>query len=184
MKRVLPIVFLFVALTCASRSQFAHADPVIDEQAASSLFEAAGQQTMGAAESIRERAALKPANRCETLANDDVRERCDAANIAYYKYFEFGLKHRQKVFQWQNTSSKIIFIVVIFLVGMGMIFAWRQFERGFNRPPDAEAPGHTLEIGTAGVKVSSPVLGVIILTLSLAFFYLYLVYVYPIIDTI
>jgi hypothetical protein len=37
-----------------------------------------------------------------------------------------------------------------------------------------------LDLSTAGLKVSSPVLGVIILVISLAFFYLYLVYVYPI----
>jgi hypothetical protein len=37
-----------------------------------------------------------------------------------------------------------------------------------------------LEISKSGVKVSSPILGVIILVISLAFFYLYLVYVYPI----
>jgi hypothetical protein len=36
------------------------------------------------------------------------------------------------------------------------------------------------EANFKGIKVSSPVLGVIILTLSLLFFYLYLVYVYPI----
>jgi len=39
---------------------------------------------------------------------------------------------------------------------------------------------HQLELGQTGLKVSSPVLGVIILVISLAFFYLYLVYVYPI----
>jgi hypothetical protein len=36
------------------------------------------------------------------------------------------------------------------------------------------------EASAKGIKVSSPVLGVIILVISLAFFYLYLVYVYPI----
>jgi hypothetical protein len=36
------------------------------------------------------------------------------------------------------------------------------------------------EISAKGLVVNSSVLGVIILTLSIAFFYLYLVYVYPI----
>lgn len=43
-----------------------------------------------------------------------------------------------------------------------------------------DAKEHSVELSTSGIKVSSPVLGVIILALSLAFFYLYLVYVYPI----
>jgi hypothetical protein len=41
----------------------------------------------------------------------------------------------------------------------------------------------SIEAGKSGFKISSPVLGVIILTLSLAFFYLYLVHVYPVSDT-
>jgi hypothetical protein len=40
--------------------------------------------------------------------------------------------------------------------------------------------GTSLELSTTGLKVSSPVLGVVILALSLGFFYLYLVYAYPI----
>jgi hypothetical protein len=43
-----------------------------------------------------------------------------------------------------------------------------------------EATSTTLEASATGIKLSSPVLGVIILALSLAFFYLYLVHVYPI----
>jgi len=37
-----------------------------------------------------------------------------------------------------------------------------------------------LEVSTSGIKVNSSVLGVIILILSIAFFYLYILYVYPI----
>jgi cation transport ATPase len=37
-----------------------------------------------------------------------------------------------------------------------------------------------LELGPTGIKITSPVLGVVILGLSLGFFYLYLKYVYPI----
>jgi hypothetical protein len=37
-----------------------------------------------------------------------------------------------------------------------------------------------LEISTTGLKVSSSVLGVVILAMSMAFFYLYTRYVYPI----
>jgi hypothetical protein len=39
---------------------------------------------------------------------------------------------------------------------------------------------HTGPSPASGIKVSSPVLGVVILVISLAFFYFYLVYVYPI----
>jgi hypothetical protein len=39
---------------------------------------------------------------------------------------------------------------------------------------------HEIEVSASGAKVSTPVIGVIILTLSLAFFYLYLKFVFPI----
>lgn len=49
-------------------------------------------------------------------------------------------------------------------------------------PPRNLATGlqTTLEAGSGGIKVSSPVLGVIILVISFLFFYLYLVHIYPI----
>jgi hypothetical protein len=50
--------------------------------------------------------------------------------------------------------------------------------------PASKAPTATLqtslEAGAEGIKISSPVLGVIILVISFLFFYLYLVHIYPI----
>ena len=97
----------------------------------------------------------------------------------YYKYRITGLRHRQRVFSWQLVSSKIIFVTVLLLVGSGIYFAAVQFHVGLGRKTV-----ETTEIvaNLEGVKVTSPVLGVIILVLSLAFFYCYLVFVYPIVD--
>lgn len=99
----------------------------------------------------------------------------------YYAYRVSGLQHRSRVFQWQLLSSKIIFLVVLALVASGIVFAALQFRAGLARAT-ASAPEAATEIDLSptSVKVSSPVLGVIILIISLAFFYLYLVYVYPI----
>jgi hypothetical protein len=67
------------------------------------------------------------------------------------------------------------------LVGAGIVFAALQFRIGLKRTTaDARDIATELDLSTKGVKVSSPVLGVIILVISFAFFYLYLVYVYPI----
>lgn len=121
-------------------------------------------------------------------------------------YYVFGMTHRKKVFEWNLQSSKITFWVVVFLVITGILFAGIQFyialkEIAFtkkNTPAndtaetrlkanEAAPPGTAfeslktqLEAGKDGVKLSSPVLGVIILVISLLFFYLYLAYVYPI----
>ena len=102
-----------------------------------------------------------------------------------YDYYHFGLEHRKQTFSWNLSSSKITFWVVIVLVFAGIAFAGLQFyiamqeRRRASKLPPMDL-GTQLEAGKDGIKVSSPVLGVIILIISLLFFYLYLAYVYPI----
>jgi uncharacterized membrane protein len=116
----------------------------------------------------------------------------------YYRYRISGYQHRKAVFDWQLTSSKIIFWVVIVLVGVSIYFSGVQFHSALRSqrtakpregvqsaessemgavPSDLQT---SIEAGSGGIKVSSPVLGVIILVISLLFFYLYLVHIYPI----
>ena len=97
---------------------------------------------------------------------------------AYFKHVTESNAHQLKVFRWQLFSAKLIFGVVLVLVAAGIYFAAVQFHHGLRSGKQEAAT--ELEASAAGIKISSPVLGVIILTLSLAFFYLYLVHVYPI----
>jgi hypothetical protein len=105
----------------------------------------------------------------------------------YYRYRVTGYQHRQRVFAWQLFSSKFIFVMVLLLEFLGMYFAALQFHAGlkFLKKGLPEEAGFKtdLEAEVGKIKVSSPVLGVVILSLSLAFFYLYLLYVYPIQET-
>jgi hypothetical protein len=107
-------------------------------------------------------------------------ESLQAALKAYYDYRVQGFAHRSRVFQWQLLSSRLIFALVILIVAVGLYFSWLQFRAGMKEKAGPEATSTTLEASATGIKLSSPVLGVIILALSLAFFYLYLVHVYPI----
>ena len=100
-----------------------------------------------------------------------------------------GYAYRSRLFEWQLLSSRVIFLVVLVLVACGIYFAWVQFRaallvtrRGAKEgaSPPANPLATQLEVSAKGVVINSSVLGVIILGLSLAFFYLYLVYVYPI----
>ncbi len=134
----------------------------------------------------------------ETLARYDTLLKGDL-----YDYYKFGLSHRKQAFEWNLLSSKITFWSVILLVFIGIVFAGIQFyiamirkhpatnkkDPGKNPEPEATAANQSptieqlntaMEAGPGGIKVSSPVLGVIILVISLLFFYLYLAYVYPI----
>jgi uncharacterized membrane protein YiaA len=111
--------------------------------------------------------------------NEANQSRQQEAISEYFTHIMESNRHQRRVFRWQLLSSKIIFVTVVVLVAAGIYFAAVQFHHGLRRGSDQA--GHTeIEASLKGIKVSSPILGVIILTLSLAFFYLYLVYVYPI----
>jgi hypothetical protein len=130
------------------------------------------------------------------LSDPSTRQRYLDAMQRYYEYRANGYAYRSRVFEWQLFSSRVIFLIVLVLVGAGIYFAAVQFRgamRAAARPAAAvelspSAPGMTfatqLEVSAKGIVVNSSVMGVIILALSLAFFYLYLVYVYPITDVI
>lgn len=104
----------------------------------------------------------------------------------YYLYKNFGYEHRAKVFKWQLLSTKIIFVVVLFLVLCGVFFSGLQFyyavKKGNTSDDLSKSLATDITASATEIKVSSPVLGVIILTLSFLFFYMYLIYVYPIKD--
>jgi hypothetical protein len=120
----------------------------------------------------------------------EIRPEVTAAMREYYRYRVSGFRHRREVFDWQLLSSKVIFWVVILLVTAGIYFSGVQFHAALRRPPATagekeragEGIGGQLEASLSGIKVSSPVLGVIILAISFLFFYLYLVRVHPISD--
>ena len=96
-------------------------------------------------------------------------------NEAYWRYERDAIEHKRKVYAWQHTSSIIIFYVVIFLVLIGVLFSWLQFRAAAYKGESEE-----LDASMKGVKITSSTLGVVILVLSMCFFYLYLRYVYPV----
>lgn len=128
--------------------------------------------------------ALLPAVWCVDISDKATQAICWKAYQASLEYYATGLEHRSRVFYWQHLSTRIIFFVVIGLVLVGVYFAWVQFRRdmasGAGGTAEQGMGEHEVELSTSGIKVRSSVLGVIILTLSIGFFYLYLVFVYPI----
>jgi len=110
------------------------------------------------------------------------KETRDAYNRSMQKFYDYrssGYEHRKRVFEWQLFSSKIIFYVVVFLLIVGLFFSGVQFYAAYKNNFKNEKVTE-LSASATGVKISSSILGVIVLIISLLFFYLYLVYVYPI----
>jgi hypothetical protein len=149
----------------------------------------AEQETRDAADARLPALELPDATALDRL-DAELRQDVVAAMREYYRYRVSGFRHRRELFDWQLRSSKIIFGVVILLVMAGVYFSGVQFHAALRRRPApagekeqaGEGIGGQLEASLSGIKVSSPVLGVIILVISFLFFYLYLVRIYPISD--
>ena len=169
MKRIISTIGFFVALAISSFGQETGADmkPLIDQIGNEiSLDTAKGIDYIAAPAEVAEDSALQ-AKYFESIK-------------AYYDYRINGFKHRHSVFQWQLYSSKIVFIAVLVLLLAGIVFSGIQFWKGLK---DNKLETTSLEALPTGIKVSSPVLGIIVLIISLLFFYLYLVYIFPIQET-
>lgn len=123
-----------------------------------------------------------PEKPVEKIATPETYEGYQEAMRSYYEYRKIGYTHRIKVFEWQYFSSKIIFVVVILLMFSGIYFAAVQFHVGLHHKAKEGEEATEFVFSLKGIQVKSPVLGLIVLTISLAFFYLYLVYVYPIVN--
>jgi len=161
------------------------------------LFICLLEVTYGADDAPSSKAMISQEDRSHFMPQDpgiDISPEASAsyqkALIAYYEYKERGYNHRSRVYIWQHVSTISIFISVLVIVFIGLYFSYLQFSTAIvkNRrrkasEPDAEAPT-TFKASLSGVEVTSNVIGLVILTLSIVFFYLYLVHVYPIKDAL
>ncbi len=112
---------------------------------------------------------------------DDITK--EAFGKAVYSNELWTLNRNQSIYEWQDFSTRLIFWSVLALVFIGVFFAGIQFFQGFRESQRNGSNNNQVshvEVSAKGIKVSSPFLGVIILVIALAFFYLYLVHVYPI----
>ncbi|MDR6844251.1 hypothetical protein [Flavobacterium granuli] len=107
------------------------------------------------------------------------------------KQYDFTAMHQQRSFAWQFYSGICIFIMVVFIVAMGLVLSYKQFKlteiqvkANISKPKSEttviESEETNIEISQTGLKINTGVIGLAILFLSLAFFFLYLKYVYPI----
>jgi hypothetical protein len=112
---------------------------------------------------------------------------------AQYEYQIYSYNHAERTFDWQYWSGKIIFWGVLLLVATGVFFSAAQFYLGLRqlasrtpettdetKEPRADLATSEFEATLHGIKLKSSVLGLLILAMSMVFFYLYLSYVYPV----
>ena len=108
----------------------------------------------------------------------------------------YHMEHEMRAYQFQYYTSLIIFIMVLIIVALGLYLSYRQFtltERLAEKAAKKKViPGETeiskdplfstssLELNKDGFKINTAVIGLMILIISLAFFFLYLNVVYKI----
>jgi hypothetical protein len=89
----------------------------------------------------------------------------------------------------QTVEGVIVFVLVMLMTSAGVYMSYTQFRKGFSQfiPDKGAAPTPaspdvltTLKITLTGVEISSSIIGLLVLAVSLAFFFLYLDRVYPI----
>lgn len=121
----------------------------------------------------------------------------DAKQRAWTQEFQ------QRTFEWHLLSTRIIFGLVIFIVGFGLFITYLQFRRDYTdssyhqthrevlevKPADGDpapiavsVPSKsvtTMKLGPGGLELSSQIIGLAVLAFSLGFFYLYVKEVYP-----
>jgi hypothetical protein len=132
----------------------------------------------------------------------DLYLKANAHDARVYDYYSYNLEQLKKRYKWHAFASTAIFWVVLIIVFSGIIFSGIQFYIGLKRvkgkpvpakgkAKQAEEPGEntdttstetSVKISPEGLEVKSSILGVIILVISIAFFYLYLTIVYPMKD--
>ena len=110
----------------------------------------------------------------------------DSVNY-YHRYLTYQsevIDHRSKTYNWQLLSSKITFFLVVFIVLSGLVFSAMQFYVTVQSAQRLKAPlvlnDSNIKVSGEGIEITSSILGVIILGLSIVFFFLYIKYVYPI----
>ena len=155
------IIVVFILFFLINLNQLARASESTDKN--KSIAEKNKQYTVNKAD-----AAIKSIERHEKLEDE----------LLEYRIFE--MEHRISSFWAQYWKSWVIFFCVMLLVLGGFYLAYQQFVLDKESGNSTES---TIELSSSGLKMRSSVIGLIILAMSFAFFYLYVKEVYKITET-
>ena len=90
-----------------------------------------------------------------------------------HEYDLWQLNHRRLVFQSYLIIDLFVLVLVMSIVGVGLYLSYLKFR-------EKETTETKLNFAKGSLEINSNVIGLIILIVSVAFFYLYLTHVYPI----
>ena len=207
-----PVLVAAFALHCLATPTVASADAAAELASASknASLMAAVRKNSSDEEMKLQGMLMLPAEPSQAVLDDPASKKAYLDTMQrYFAYKSAGYAYRSRVFDWQLFSGKMTFAIVIGVVLAGLYFSAVQFHaalaltRARIRAQEARAAATSgatqdnaaqvsildpmptkFSFGPGGLAVESSVIGVIILALSLVFFYLYLVHVYPITNVV
>jgi len=87
------------------------------------------------------------------------------------------MQHRVAVFKWQEFASNVMLWVVVAVVLSGLVFSAAQLIDGLRFGKDMQG---NLEISAQGLKITSSIVGLLVLALSIAFVLIFVDQIYSI----
>ena len=137
---------------------------------------ALGASAASVASLIQEWSKLRDAKKEEELKTPEWQQ----LEKSYIEHLKWRFDYPKKVFGQQILANWIITFVVLALVVSGLAFSFLQLQYAITLG-DMSSLSTNIQIETAGkVSISSSIVGAITLVISLAFFALYLKYVFQI----
>lgn len=149
-------------------------------------------------------AALELESQAAHVLDPDIANAIKEVKLTYYqaqaqqnKTIAALLKKQEDVFVYQDFASYVLLIVVTIIALAGVVFSAKELNRAIavpmpekltreektdkTEPPTAVSGNPTkIKIGFSGIQITSALTGILVLTLSLAFLYLFLQEVYQI----
>ena len=125
-------------------------------------------------------------------ANRKTKETINSLEEERIEYEIWIINYKKKIYEYQYFSGQILLFISITVLVCGLYFSYVQFSDRINsnrlnnhgsenlENNDNDKSKTSLKIGAAGIEISSSIIGLLILCVSLAFFYLYIANIYPI----
>ena len=145
-------------------------------------------------EALKKESELKEAqNYYESLLRHEAFEK------ERFAYDVFRFDDNKDSFTFQNIQTWVIFVIVMLLVISGVYLAYLQFKLDEKKAlaqleiqkllarnsatelqlgTSAGNGENSLEVSISGIKITSSVIGLVVLAMSFAFFYMYVLHVY------
>lgn len=113
-------------------------------------------------------------------ASPELLKAIDELRLAQVRRELQKLREIERELWWTNWIGRVIFVVVQVILVVGLVVAWMEFRSARSQRQAAAEQPSEIRVSLEGVALKSSLHGILILSLALAFYLLYLRYVFPV----